>query len=405
MAFDINTNIASLQAQQYLRVNSDFQSKTINRVTSGLRIISSGDDAAGLAIANTFRSDQAVLSQGVRNANDGLSQLQIADGGINNISKLLDRARTLATQSASGTFTGDRGVLNSEFASVLGEIDRQAQAIGLDQGGAFATNLRVFIGGGKANATTAITNGTVAVDLTTSTVDSKSLGLKGVQTIGVAATDIGTGAVATKVSDIVGNAVNIASEANGGFTDFYFQGPGFGDSNRIKVSVNLTGVTDTGTLVTALNTAIQNAGNGATQAATAFKNANVTASTNTDASGRKQLTFNASGTAFQVEAGDKVSQALLGNFERNASITGTNQAATLATNGGAATRTLTLAVDGGNAFSVVVTNSAATSKAQIVRDLNADATFSAAATASLSGDQLVIKSKGNSASSSVAITT
>ena len=98
MSFSINTNIASLQAQEYIRQNSEFQAKTINRVSSGLRIISSGDDAAGLAIANGFRSDQAVLTQGIRNANDGLSQLQIIDGGINNISKLLDRARTLATQ-------------------------------------------------------------------------------------------------------------------------------------------------------------------------------------------------------------------------------------------------------------------------------------------------------------------
>src|SRR5579864_630799 len=88
MSFDINTNIASLQAQQYLRTNSNFQAKTINEVTSGLRIVSSGDDAAGLAIANGYRSDQAVISQGVRNANDGLSQLQIADGGISNISQL-----------------------------------------------------------------------------------------------------------------------------------------------------------------------------------------------------------------------------------------------------------------------------------------------------------------------------
>ena len=70
MSFDINTNITSLQAQQYLRVNSDFQSKTINRVTSGLRILSSGDDAAGLAIANGFRSDQAVLSQGTHLGGD-----------------------------------------------------------------------------------------------------------------------------------------------------------------------------------------------------------------------------------------------------------------------------------------------------------------------------------------------
>ena len=108
MSFSINTNVASLQAQNYLRINSNFQSKTINEVTSGLRIVQSGDDAAGLAIANGYRSDQAVLTQGVQNANNGLSQLQIMDGGISNISQLLDRARTLATQSASGTFTGDR---------------------------------------------------------------------------------------------------------------------------------------------------------------------------------------------------------------------------------------------------------------------------------------------------------
>src|SRR5438128_10337104 len=119
MSFAINTNTASLQAQEYLRTNSDFKAKTINRVTSGLRIISSGDDAAGLAIANTFRSDQSVLAQGVRNANDGLSQLQIADGGISNISKLLDRARTLATQSSSGAFTGDRSVLNGQFSTAI----------------------------------------------------------------------------------------------------------------------------------------------------------------------------------------------------------------------------------------------------------------------------------------------
>src|SRR5213078_515394 len=116
------------------------------RVTSGLRIVNSGDDAAGLAVANGQRSDQAVLTQGIRNANDGLSQLQIIDGGINNISQLLDRARTLATQSATGTFTGDRAVLNSEFQSVVGEIDRQAQAIGLNPGGLLAKSLSVFIG-------------------------------------------------------------------------------------------------------------------------------------------------------------------------------------------------------------------------------------------------------------------
>ena len=313
MSFDINTNITSLQAQQYLRVNSDFQSKTINRVTSGLRIISSGDDAAGLAIANGFRSDQAVLGQGIRNAFDGLSTLQTIDGGINNISQLLDRARTLATQSASGTFNGSRDLLNSEFTSVLGEIDRQAQAIGLDQGGVFAKSLSVFIGGGRTNnGISQIANGSVAVDLSKSSVDSKSLGLKGVQAAGVNAIDIGPSSSSTSVSAIVGNAANVASEALGGNTDFYFRGSGFADGNRVKVTVNLSGVTDANTLVAALNAAITNSGNGVTQQATAFKNANITASLISDANGT-HLGFNSSSAAFQVEAGDLTSNALLGN--------------------------------------------------------------------------------------------
>ena len=131
---------------------------------------------------------------------------------------------------------------------------------------------------------------------------------------GVAGTDIGTGAAATKVSDILANTSNTASEAVNGFTDFSFQGPGFADSGRVKVSVNLSGVTDTNTLVSAINAAITTAGNGASQSATAFKNAGITASTVTDSSGRKQLTFSSSSTAFQAEAGDRVSGALLGTF-------------------------------------------------------------------------------------------
>src|SRR6185312_3110814 len=105
---------------------------------SGYRINSSSDDAAGLAVANSFRSSETELTQGVQNANNGISTLQIGDGGMNNISQMLDRLRTLSTQSASGTFTGDRGILNNEFQSVLGQIDQQAQAIGFNQGGQFA---------------------------------------------------------------------------------------------------------------------------------------------------------------------------------------------------------------------------------------------------------------------------
>lgn len=323
MSFRVNTNVASLLSREYLRQTSESQGKAINRVTSGLRIIASGDDAAGLAIANGLRSDQAVLAQGVRNANDGLSALQTLDGGMNNISKLLDRARSLATQSASGTFTGDRKVLNTEFSSVIGEIDRQAQAVGLTTGGAFAQSLSVFIGGGRAaNGISTTTNGSVDVDLSTSTVDAKSLGLRGARAQGVSTVDIGTGSAATSVQAIVKNAVNIASAGAGGFTDFYFKGPGFSDGERIKVAVSLSGVSNVDNLAGNINAAIESAGKASSQQATAFQNAGIQAAVVTDSTGKKSIGFTSASAAFQVAAGDRLANALLGNVTSSSNPTG-----------------------------------------------------------------------------------
>jgi flagellin len=178
MSFSIQTNVNALVAQENLAVNSSFQSQTIQRLTSGFRINSSSDDAAGLAIANKFRSDTAELTQGVRNANDGVSQLQIVDGGLNNITKMLDRMKTLATQAASDTFTGDRGTLQTEYSKLISEIDRQAANVGLggsagtDQG-RFVKSLGVYIGG----ASTTQDNASVTVDLTAGRVDTATLGI------------------------------------------------------------------------------------------------------------------------------------------------------------------------------------------------------------------------------------
>ena len=391
-----------MQAQNYLRISSDFQSKTINRVTSGMRIVSSGDDAAGLAIANGYRSDEAVLTQGVRNANDGLSQLQIMDGGISNISQLLDRARTLATQSASGTFTGDRSVVNGEFQSVLSEIDRQAQSIGLDTGGLFAKSLSVFMGGGKTNnGVSAIQNGSVSVDLTTSTVDSRSLGLKGVQASGVAATDIGSGSASTSLSAILSNGTNSGSEKTSNYTTFYLKGPGF-DSQGVAISVNTQNLGGTSDLVAAINAAISAAANGGTQQSTALKNAQITASVVTDSQGRQQLGFNSSVAGFQVAAGDRMANALMGNFAQNAVTTGTDAAATVDTS---VNTTLSFKFDGSSTQINVTTipSATTTSKGAVVAALNADTNFHAAATAYLDGNKVVVKSNTNSSSSAVTI--
>jgi flagellin len=174
MAFTIQTNVDSLVALENLRVNSDFQSQTIRRLTSGYRINKSGDDAAGLAVANQYRSNVAELTQGVRNANDGISTLQTVDGGLNNISRLLDRMKSLAAQSASDTFQGDRATLDAEFQTLLTEIDRQAANIGLDTGGTNNTAaLNVYIGGGGAVQA----NSQITIDLTTAVVDSAGLGI------------------------------------------------------------------------------------------------------------------------------------------------------------------------------------------------------------------------------------
>src|SRR3978361_1436432 len=93
-SFSVVNNVAAANAQANLVQTNMGLRTSLTRLSSGLRINNSGDDAAGLAAANTYRSKVAVLNQGTRNANDGLSTLQIQDGALNNISNLLDRLPT-----------------------------------------------------------------------------------------------------------------------------------------------------------------------------------------------------------------------------------------------------------------------------------------------------------------------
>jgi flagellin len=314
MPFSIQTNVNSLIAQENLRVNSNFQNQTIQRLTSGYRINSSGDDAAGLAIANKFRSDTAELSQGVRNANDGVAQLQIMDGGMNNIGKMLDRLKTLATQSASGTFTGKRSVLNTEYQSLITEIDRQAQGIGLSTGGHFAAKMGVYIGGGTTAGGAADTsNGTVNLDLTNSVVDTKALGLR--------TSEFKAGALTgTNLSAASNTSIGNIVTANGGTATFKLQGAGFSTNISVAVASNDT----TTTLAAKLNQAIQAAGNTGTTDGNGLNAAAIQANAVTDATGNQQLSFTSAGSAFQVTAATKTANALMGYFD--ASTASTNPA-------------------------------------------------------------------------------
>ncbi len=322
------TNIDSLIAQQNLNINSAFQSQTIQQLTSGYRINSSGNDAAGLAVANQDRDQIAQITQGVANGNDGTAQLQIMDGGMSNISMILDRLQTLATQSASSSFTGSRSNLNAEFQTDLGELNRQAQAIGLNIGGTFAQTMDVYLGGGGGSTATSISqDGQVSINLSKSTVDAQSLGLSGMQVV-AGSTDISTGSAYHSVSQIVNNQANTTATA--GLTTFYLSGPGFSDNSKVALSVNLSGVSDTSTLVTAVNNAITSAANGTSPAAQALKSANITASVSTDANNGQELAFNSSTAAFQVEAGDQMANALMGNLTSQTGSTGVAVATTVA---------------------------------------------------------------------------
>ncbi len=151
-SFSVVNNVAAANAQANLVQTNIGLQTALTRLSSGLRINSSGDDAAGLAVANSYRSTVAVLNQGIRNANDGLSTLQIKDGALNNISNLLDRLSTLATQSASSASNVDRTKLNAEFKSVLSEIDREATVAGLTTANA---GFSVFVSNDAAAPATA----------------------------------------------------------------------------------------------------------------------------------------------------------------------------------------------------------------------------------------------------------
>lgn len=129
MGLRVNTNIASMNSQRNLRLTRQNLDKTLERLSSGSRINRAGDDAAGLAISENLRAQIRGLQQAERNAQDGVSLVQVAEGGLQEISNILIRLRELAVQAASDTVgPTERKFLNSEYEALLSEIDRIANA-------------------------------------------------------------------------------------------------------------------------------------------------------------------------------------------------------------------------------------------------------------------------------------
>ncbi|GAB4088065.1 flagellin [Hydrogenophaga soli] len=129
MAATINTNVSSLTAQRNMGISQSSLSTSIQRLSSGLRINSAKDDAAGLAITERFSAQIRGLNQAARNANDGISLAQVTEGAMGSATNILQRIRELAVQSANATNSaGDRQALNQEVSQLVGELDRLAQS-------------------------------------------------------------------------------------------------------------------------------------------------------------------------------------------------------------------------------------------------------------------------------------
>ena len=256
MSISIQTNVTSLIAQQNLNVNTASESNTITQLTSGYRINSSGDDAAGLAVSNQYQADISQLTQGVQNANNGVSTLQIIDGGLSNISQILNRLETLATESASGTFTGSRATLDQEYQTQLGDITRQADNIGLNAGGSFNQALSVFIGGARLSTNTSSSQITVDLSGVGNAVDASSLGLTGTNVQGGTVGGVG----------FTGNAVRLDNPATAflanstqTYTFNYTDGNGNAQSRSVVVSGGASGINGTA-VISQLNNGLTGTG-------------------------------------------------------------------------------------------------------------------------------------------------
>ncbi len=210
MAIVINTNLASLDAQRNLANTQNALNTAMQQLSSGYRINSAADDAAGLAISTKMNVDVASSNQASRNAMDGVSLIQTAEGGYSQLSNILTQLRQLAVQSANGTLqNSDRDAIATEATSLTQEITRMANVVqfngvsllaGNSAGAAISFTLQVGIGT-TSNDTVQITiqpavasaMGSAAVDLTAISLTSASGAQSALTTIDQAVTAVNTG--------------------------------------------------------------------------------------------------------------------------------------------------------------------------------------------------------------------
>jgi flagellin len=218
MALYINTNVASLESQKNLATSQKRLQQSFERLSSGFRINSAADDAAGMAVSESMRSQIRSYHVAERNANNAISMTQTAEGGLNQISGILIRMRELAVQSANGDLTStDRGYIDTEFQLLKEEIVRLAETTEFN---------------GKELLAGTATNFDFQVGINTSSFDTISVTFGG-----IGLTALGIEASSLAGADATASVASIDS-VDAAFTSVNTQRSNFGAAqNRVEVSV------------------------------------------------------------------------------------------------------------------------------------------------------------------------
>lgn len=234
MSLSILNNPASLAAQNALGLTSSSLQSTLYQLSSGSRINSGADDAAGLAIADGLNANITALTQSSRNAHDGVGGLQVADGALSQVTTLLNRAVTLATESATGTVSNTQRVaLNAEYSAIQAEIDRIGANTNYNSTQVFtSTPTSIYISDGTGNTSQAsnfisVNTGTLSAASVLGSAATATAAFNAVpastDTIKIGATTYtflsqaaftaagGTGATATAVNVLIDGSANAAT--------------------------------------------------------------------------------------------------------------------------------------------------------------------------------------------------
>ena len=206
MGLRVNTNVASINAQRNLSSVTDRLGGNYRKLSTGLRISTAADDAAGLAISERFRAQIRSTGQAIRNAQDGISLTQTGEGALNEVSSILIRMRELSIQAANGTVSSaDRATLDQEFSDLINEIDRIAQSttfngVRLLDGTGSTITFQVGVG---------TTTGIDTIQLSTSDTLASTLGLSTL--------DIGATGSPSYAINQLDTAINAVSRIRGQF--------------------------------------------------------------------------------------------------------------------------------------------------------------------------------------------